>query len=95
MTQSAENDAPVVTYDDDRYGMMRVHIAQQRGDLACAYYTRNSLRAFAKGHGVTSSSLLKRDLATRMAYEGLIDARGGLRDGFPGRVIPPGEGVAR
>ena len=70
-------------YEDDRYGMMRVHIAQRRGDLACERYTRNNLRAFAKGHGVTPSSLSKRDLATRMAYSGLISADGYLRDGFP------------
>lgn len=72
-----------MTYQDDRYGMMRVHIAQGRGDLACDRYTRNTLRAFAKGRGVTPSSLHKRDLAARMAYEGFIDADGYLRDGFP------------
>lgn len=76
------------TYEDDRYGMMRVHVAQRRGDLACDRYTRNNLRAFAKGHRVTPSSLRKRDLATRMAYEGLIDRDGYLRDGFPVRVAP-------
>lgn len=70
------------TYDDDRYGMMRVHIAQRRGDLACGRYTRNTLRAFAAGHGVTPSILRKRDLATRMAYSGLIGPDGYLRDGF-------------
>lgn len=87
--RSGETDAPVVAYDDDRYGMMRVHIAQRRGDLACDRYTRNNLRAFATGHGVTPSSLRKRDLATRMAYEGFIGSDGYLRDGFPGRVTPP------
>lgn len=70
-------------YEDDRYGMMRVHIAQRRGDLACERYTRNNLRAFAKGHGLTLGSLRKRDLATSMAYSGLISADGYLRDGFP------------
>ena len=79
-------------YDDDRYGMMRVHIAQRRGDLACDRYTRNVLRAFAKGHGVTPSILGKRDLATRMAYHGLIDAGGNLRNGFPTTPLPPGSG---
>lgn len=84
--QSPENDTPVVAYDDDRYGLMRVHIAQRRGDLACDRYSRNNLRAFAKGRGVTPSSLHKRDLATRLAYEGFLDADGYLRDGFPGGV---------
>lgn len=86
--EAGEAGAAVVTYSDDRHGMMRVHIAQRRGDLACERYTRNGLRAFSTGHGVTSSPR-KRDLATRMAYEGLIDADGYLRDGFPPRSTPP------
>jgi hypothetical protein len=89
VTTSPEYDAGVaVAYDDDRYGMMRVHIAQRRGDLACQRYTRNHLRAVAIGHGVTSVPR-KHDLATRMAYSGLIDADGYLRDGFPTTVLPP------
>jgi hypothetical protein len=76
------------TYDDDRRGLMRVHIAQRRGDLACERHTRNGLRSFAKGRGLTLSSLHKRDLATRLAYEGFIDADGYLRDGFPPAVTP-------
>lgn len=90
--RSPERDAPTATYDDDRYGTMRVHIAQRRGDLACDRYTRDALRAFATKHGITPSILGKRDLATRMAYHGLIDAEGHLRDGFPNRVTPPGSG---
>jgi hypothetical protein len=80
----------VVTYDDDRRGLMRVHIAQRRGDLACDRYSRNTLRAFARWRMLAPSSLQKRDLATRMAYEGLIDADGYLRDGFPAVVTSPG-----
>jgi len=71
-------------YDDDRPGLMRIHIASRRADLACKRYTRNTLRAFAKGHGAPYSSGLKNDLAWHMAQHGLIDAEGNLRDGFPG-----------
>ena len=85
--------SPEKAYDDDRYGMMRVHIAQRRGELACDRYTRNNLRAFAKGHGLEAAPR-KRDLATRMAHIGLIDADGYLRDGFPIRVSSPTGGAA-
>ena len=71
------------TYSDDRYGHMRIHIASRRADLACKRYTRNALRAFAKGHGASYSSRIKYDLAWHMAQHGLIDAEGNLRDGFP------------
>lgn len=84
---------PRTEYADDRRGMMRVHIAQGRGDLACDRYSRSALRAHAQGHGVTASVLHKRDLATRMAYEGLIDADGYLRDGFPGHAKPTAKGA--
>ena len=87
---AAEKSAPVTVYDDDRYGMMRVHIAQRRGDLACDLYTRNTLRAFAKGRCAAAGIPHKRDLATRLAYEGFISADGYLRDGFPTSVTPPG-----
>lgn len=89
--QTPESGDTAVAYNDDRRGMMRVHIAQRRGDLACDRYSRNNLRAHATGHGVTPSILHKRDLATRMAYEGLIDADGYLRDGFPDITTPPGQ----
>ena len=72
------------TYGDDRPGMMRVHIAGERGRLACDRYTRNALRAHARGHGVSVGHSHKSSLAWHMASRGLIDADGYLRDGFPG-----------
>lgn len=71
-------------YDDDRRGLMRIHIASQRADLACERYTRNALRAFANGRVSRPGHSVKRDLAWQMAQDGLIDAEGNLRDGFPG-----------
>ena len=88
------SDATIATYDDDRYGMMRVHIASRRADLACENYTRNALRNFAKAKGLTPSISRKRDLAWRMAQAGLICRNGYLRDGFPTRVHPPSNGGA-
>lgn len=70
-------------YSDDRYGMMRVHIADQRSRLASSRYTRNAMRAFAKSKGLRLGSLRKSDLGWHMAQHGLIDAYGNLRDGFP------------
>lgn len=72
-------------YNDDRPGLMRIHIADQRGRLACQRYTRNRLRAHAKAHGVTTAfgNRLKAGLAWDLAQHGLIDADGYLRDGFP------------
>jgi hypothetical protein len=71
-------------YDDDRRGMMRVHVAHERASRACDRYKRDGLRAFAKGHGVRTGFAHKRDLAWYMAQAGLIDHLGYLRDGFPG-----------
>jgi hypothetical protein len=70
-------------YGDDRYGMMRIHIASRRADLACARFSRDALRHWAKGHGSPTAVRLKHDLAWYMAQHGLIDAEGNLRDGFP------------
>ena len=74
-----------MTYSDDRPGMMRVHIAEERGRLACERYTRDALRAHAKGHGLSTAFewRYKRNLAWNMAQHGLIDADDYLRDGFP------------
>jgi hypothetical protein len=71
-------------YGDDRYGLMRVHIAAQRARWACDKFSRNFLREWAKEHGVSAAHRLKFDLAWHMAQHGLIDAEGNLRDGFPG-----------
>ena len=71
------------SYSDDRYGQMRVHIADERARLACARYSRDALREWAKSHGKTAAYRLKRDLAWYMAQWGFIDAEGNLRDGFP------------
>ena len=70
-------------YDDDRPGMMRVHIADARASAACMTYTRSALRAHANSHGVSTSHRVKHDLAWHMAQLGLIDHYGHLRDGFP------------
>ena len=70
-------------YRDDRPGMMRVHIAGERAYLACERYTRNQLRAHAKGRASRPGHSIKFDLAWQMAQDGLIDANGYLRDGFP------------
>lgn len=72
-----------VTYDDDRRGYMRVHIADQRSRLAGERYTRDHLRSVAKSKGLRLGSLRKSDIGWFMAQHGLIDATGCLRDGFP------------
>ena len=71
------------TYTDDRYGMMRIHIAHRRASAACERYTRNHLRAVAKSKGLRLGGLNKHLMAWHMAQEGLIDADGYLRDRFP------------
>jgi len=75
-------------YDDDRYGMMRVHIAQRRGQEACRRYTRNALRNHAKSKGFKFGRLTKMNMAWMMAQNGLIDSDGYLRDGFPEVKVP-------
>ena len=71
-------------YDDDRPGMMRVHIAAVRSDLACQKHTRNHMRAVAYGKGLRGlGSQTKREIGWYMAQHGLIDDDGYLRDGFP------------
>ena len=78
-------------YADDRPGLMRIHVADERGRLACARYTRNALRAHAKAHGVTTAfrNRYKRDLAWAMAQHGLIAPDGSLRDSFPAQAVRP------
>lgn len=58
-------------YDDDRPGMMRVHIAQQRGDALCEFYTRDDLRSIAARVGVPTGYRHKRDLAVSLAFAGV------------------------
>jgi len=70
-------------YSDDRYGEMRIHIASERSRLACQKYARDTLRAHAATYGVSTAYPLKSDLAWYMAQNGLIDAEGNLRAGFP------------
>ena len=77
-------------YTDDVHGLMRVHIAQQRSVEAGKRHTRDELRRHAQRHGLQPSSLRKYDLGTVMAYKGLIDENGYLREGFPfGRFTGP------
>lgn len=70
-------------YNDDRAGMMRVHIAYERGRLACERYTRAQLRMHANGRLPRTGHQLKSDLAWDLAQHGLISPDGYLRDGFP------------
>lgn len=58
-------------YDDDRPGMMRVHVAQQRGRALCEAYSRDALRAFARDLGVPTGYRLKSDLAVALAFNGV------------------------
>lgn len=70
-------------YDDDRYGQMRVHIAEQRAALACEMYTRDQLREHAKARGLKLGARHKLAAAWYLAQQGMIDADGALRDRFP------------
>ncbi len=70
-------------YGDDRPGMMRVHIADQRSRLAGSRFNRNVLRHHAQAHGLKVGGLRKSDIGWHMAQHGLIDSDGNLRDGFP------------
>ena len=74
-----------LTYSDDRYGCMRIHIAHQRATAACERYARDHLRAVAKAKlpDQRLGGLRKWHMAWHMAQYGLIDAEGYLRDGFP------------
>jgi hypothetical protein len=66
-------------YDDDRPGMMRIHVAQERARLACITYGRDSLRAIAASHGMPSGYRLKSELAQALALAGIIRADGSAR----------------
>lgn len=77
------------TYDDDRPGCMRMHVASDRARRACDRFTRDHLRAFAKRHGLHVSHLLKEEIAWDMAQFGLIEPDGNLRHGFPTTPTPP------
>ena len=72
-----------MTYSDDTEGWMRVHIGQRRGQLACDRYTKRSLADHARAHKVWGVRWRKLDLATTLAFRGLIDSDGNLRDGWP------------
>lgn len=58
-------------YDDDRPGMMRVHVAQQRADELCRQYNRQGLRDLARRRGVPTGYPLKADLAFALALAGV------------------------
>lgn len=60
-----------MSYDDDRPGMMRVHIAHQRGHALAAHYSRDSLREIARERGVPTGGR-KYDLAWRLASVGVV-----------------------
>ena len=72
-------------YDDDRPGMMRVHVAHERASKAERRYTRAELNAHAAAATTMwTGHRVKHNLAWYMAQNGLIDRDGYLRDGFPG-----------
>lgn len=57
-------------WDDDRPGMMRVHIAQRRAQELCDNYTRAGLRMIAHSRGVPTGYRLKYDLAVAIVFSG-------------------------
>lgn len=61
-----------MSYDDDRPGMMRVHIAQRRGEALAKTYTRNALRDMARGRGIPVGGGLKHEIAWRLAVAGVV-----------------------
>lgn len=62
---------PDGAYDDDRPGMMRVHVAQQRANGLEAVHTRDGLRRIARDRGVPTGYPTKRDLAIALAFAGV------------------------
>ena len=58
-------------YDDERPGMMRVHVAQQRAQALCSQHTRNDLRELARAVGVPAGYSTKFDLALALAFAGV------------------------
>lgn len=61
-----------MSYDDDRPGMMRVHIAEKRAVALSNFYTRNDLRSIARRKGVPAGYSVKADLAYALALHGVI-----------------------
>jgi hypothetical protein len=59
-------------YEDDRPGMMRVHIAEWRAAALCEAYTRDHLREIARSRGVSTGYKRKRDLAFYVACAGVV-----------------------
>ena len=57
-------------YDDDRPGMMRVHIAQRRALELCDDYTRDGLLIIARRQGVPTGYKHKFDLAVAIIFSG-------------------------
>jgi hypothetical protein len=58
-------------WDDDRPGMMRVHVAQERARLLCEKYTRDHLRAMCRERGLTPWGTTKDELAFELALAGV------------------------
>jgi len=58
-------------YNDDRPGMMRIHIAQRRARALCEAYPRDTLRLIAQRAGVPTGYSLKADLAFELALHGV------------------------
>lgn len=70
LEESPEQEAATLTpYDDDRPGMMRVHIAEQRGRAIEALGSREVLRQHAKRLGVNAAGT-KSEVALRLAQAG-------------------------
>lgn len=60
-----------MSYDDDRPGMMRVHICQQRADAMARRFTRDALRAMARARNLPTGGS-KLDVAWHLALAGEV-----------------------
>ena len=57
-------------WDDDRPGMMRVHVAQRRAQELCDDYTRDGLRIIARQGGVATGYPTKYEQALAIVMAG-------------------------
>lgn len=61
-----------MTWDDDRPGMMRVHVAQERARELCERHTMAYLRSMAKQRGISLSGChCKADVAFELVLAGV------------------------
>lgn len=60
-----------MSYDDDRPGMMRVHIADRRAQAMVDAFTRDALRHHCRVRELPTGGR-KHDLARRLANAGMV-----------------------